>query len=132
MANVHAVHTTGATTVTTTTETVGATIGPFNINDPGGQGILLEGILSITAGTGTTSVTCRLRQGTGITGTVVGNAVSQTVTAGNTYLLSPMALDTTLSATNQQYVITVQQTGATANGTINYAVLSSVDAVAAE
>lgn len=129
MANQHSVAA-SAVTIVTTTETVIATLGPFNENQVApAQGITFDGNINMTVGTGGTAVTVRVRQGTAITGTLVGVAQVQTATAGNTINLPIGELDPTLIQVNAQYVVTVQQTAASANGTVNRVVFSCQDAV---
>lgn len=106
---------TSSVTITTTTETVLATLP--GINTYIGGAVRVECITSITAGTGTTAITVRLRRGTGITGTLVGNANAITVTAGNTVDIIQAGEDTPGEAASLQYVCTAQQTAASANGT---------------
>lgn len=128
MANLHAVAA-SAVTIPTTTETVVATLGPFAENQVSpAQGVAFDGNINITTGTGTTSVTVRVRQGTGITGTLVGVAQSQVATAGQTINIPISELDPTLVQPNAQYVVTVQQAAASANGTVNRAIFCCQDA----
>jgi hypothetical protein len=129
MANQHSVAA-SAVSVPTTTETVLATIGPFNENQvTPSQGIAFDGNINLLAGTGATAATVRVRQGTGITGALVGVAQVQTVTAGNTVNIPIAELDPTLVQVGAQYSVTVQQTAATGNGTVNRVVFSCQDAV---
>jgi hypothetical protein len=129
MANQHSVAA-SAVTIVTTTETVIATLGPFNENQVApAQGIAFDGNINMTVGTGGTAVTVRVRQGTAITGTLVGVAQAQTATAGNTINLPIGELDPTLIQVNAQYVVTVQQTAASGNGTVNRVIFSCQDAV---
>lgn len=128
MANLHAVAA-SAVTIPTTTETVVATLGPFTENQVSpAQGVAFDGNINITTGTGTTSVTVRVRQGTGITGALVGVAQSQVATAGQTINIPISELDPTLVQPNAQYVVTVQQAAASANGTVNRAIFCCQDA----
>lgn len=129
MANQHSVAA-SAVNVPTTTETIIATIGPFNENQVApAQGIAFDGNINMTIGTAGTAVTVRVRQGALVTGTLVGVAQAQTVTAGNTVNIPIAELDPTLVQVGAQYVVTVQQTAATANGTVNRVVFSCQDAV---
>jgi hypothetical protein len=130
--NLHVAQVTGAQTVTTTTELAVAQLVPYQVNNPGGQGVQLSGEASITTGTGTTAVVARIRQGNGITGSVVGNPITVTVTAGNTIEINPTELDPNNLLGNIGYSLTVQQTSATANGTVNFANLTAQDATAFE
>ena len=117
-----------AVNVPTTTETAVATVGPLNVNMPATeQGILVEATFNFTAGTAATSLTVRIRAGSGITGTVL---ITHTITvvAGTTYSVSVNALDATFSGAGLSvatYTVSVQQTAATGNGTVNQATLSA-------
>ena len=129
MANQHAVAA-SAVTIPTTTETVVATLGPFNENQSApAQGISFDGNINITSGTGTTAITVRVRAGTTTAGTLIGVAQSNVATAGQTINLPVAELDPTLVQANAQYVVTVQQTAASANGTVNRVVFACQDAV---
>jgi len=111
----------GSQTVTTTTEKVVATTAALSMG-PGQQGIWFSGDVEITPGTGTTAVTVKLRAGTSISGTQVDTTAAVPVTAGTATQIPYNLLDLTTEAEQaggQQYVITVTQTGATANGTVN-------------
>lgn len=107
------------TNIPTTTETVVATILTPPENQPTGQGMLINAQVNMTPGAGTTSVIVRIRQGS-LTGAVVGqpNAAPATAALANS-TFAAMELDTTvLYPVGNTYVITVQQTAATGNGTI--------------
>jgi len=130
-ANVHAVAA-SAVNVPTTTETVIATLTAFNEQQAGefAQGVLIQATVNFLPGTGTTAVVLRIRKGS-LTGTLVGVAQTTTVTAGAVTGLSCDELDTVLIQ-NVTYVLTAQQTGASANGTVNRVVLTAEDASAFE
>jgi hypothetical protein len=78
----------------------------------------IAGAMDLLAGTGTTAVVTRCRQGS-LTGAVVGVLETDTLAATNTGAI-PFDFKDTASGYAQAYVITVQQTGGTANGTVNY------------
>lgn len=107
-------------TITTTTETVAGTVTVAAVPGPGAR-IKLSGLAQVTAGTGTTALTLRWRRGSDATGTLIGEGdpIQGGVAAGST---SNLTLDTTDTPSgelaNQPYVLTVQQTGASGNGTI--------------
>lgn len=132
MANNHTVAA-SAVNVPTTTETVLATLGPFNENMAGefAQGVACDGNINFTAGTGATSITMRVRRG-GLTGALIGVAAVQTVTAGNVVNIPIAELDPTLVQVGVTYAVTLQQTAASANGTVNRVVFSCQDATAYE
>lgn len=131
MANLHTVSA-SAVNVPTTTETVLATVGPFSENQAGGQGVSFDGNINLTVGTGGTAATVRVRRGTDITGTLIGVAQSQTVVAANSVNLPIAELDPVTVQPNVTYVVTIQQTAASANGTVNRVVFSAQDATAFE
>lgn len=112
------------TPLVTTAETVAATIvcPPELQAAPTAQGLAVDGTVNVTGGTGTTAVTTRVRIGS-VTGVLVGAALVNTpVSATGVESYTYDAIDPTLSYPNGvTYVITVQLTGASANGTVNYA-----------
>ena len=131
MANLHSVAA-SAVNVPTTTETVIATVGPFNENQAlPAQGVNFDGNINITTGTGTTAVVVRVRAGS-LTGALVGVAQTQVATAGQTINIPISELDPTLVQANAIYVVTVQQTAASANGTVNRVIFACQDATAFE
>ena len=132
MANQHTAAA-SAVTVPTTTETVLATIGPFNENQAAGfgQGVAFDGNVNLTVGTAGTAATLRVRNG-GLTGTLIGSAQTQTVAAGNSVNIPISELDPTLVQVGVSYVVTVQLTAATANSTANRVIFSAQDANAYE
>lgn len=109
--------TTADTSVVTTTETVVATVTVATTPRDNAR-IQLKGFLQHTNGTNTTALTIRLRRGNGITGTVVGEANAEQIStaAGSTESHAIMAEDTPGEVVNQVYSLTIQQTGASANG----------------
>lgn len=124
-----------AVATTTNTEKVIATSPPTDYNNPAGQGNAITGTLNITAGTGTTAVVIKCRQGTTTGGAIVGPAagVSHTLAAGASANLSYDFLDPTVTPqANQQYSVTVTQTGGTGAGTVNYGVIGVSPATSAD
>jgi hypothetical protein len=109
----------GSVSVPTTTETAAIT-SPVLSLPPTPNGVVVRGNVNITAGTAATSVTVRVRQGSGTGGTAVGNAQVVTVAAGLVYDLA-IEVEDTSGPPSAQYTITVQQGAATGNGTINQA-----------
>ena len=101
-------------------ETVILTLGPFSVTQDGDP-INITGSIAVTAGTAATAVTVRVRRGTTTAGTLVGGAEPATVVAGNQYPLGFDALDFPGPVAGQQYVVTAQQTAATANGAVSFA-----------
>lgn len=113
-----------ATSIPTTTETVLATSPPLS-SDGGSQTVIAQATAGFTVGTGTTSVTVRIRRGNGITGTVVASQAGIQVTAGNTVVVTISGQDNPGEVADQVYSVTIQQAAASANG-VN--VLSSISA----
>lgn len=72
----------------------------------------------LTTGTMTTTVTPRIRRGTGITGTVVGEANAETIlnTAGSTEKYYLMACEDRSDVASVDYSFTLQQASANGNG----------------
>lgn len=115
---------TSAVTVTTTSETVLDTSDILTLAPLGGEGNRVHGVLNFTTGAGTTAVVVRVRQNT-LTGTVVGNAQTVTAAAAATLSIPYDVLDVGAASTPvQQYVVTIQQTAATGNGTGNQTTIS--------
>ena len=88
-------------------------------------GTLISASVNFLAGTGQTSVTLRIRQGSGIGGTLIGIAHTVTIVAASTYELAIQELDTSafgLAQQGGQYTLTAQCVGA-GPGTANAALL---------
>jgi hypothetical protein len=111
-------------TLVTTTEKALLVTTPIVDGIPGSiSPIRIAGTINVTPGTGTTSVVIRVRQGNGITGTALGNPVTHNVTAAAPTQLAFSAQDLSgwlTQAGGGSYAVTIQQTGATGNGTVNY------------
>jgi len=125
--NLHA-NSASAVNVVTTAETAIVTVTAFNVNQGAtGEGVYLSGDLYYTAPTGATAATLRVRQGSGTGGAVVNNPtpVALPVTAGSPVVHGFSALDSaTVLATGQQYTVTIQFTGATANASVSGVVVA--------
>lgn len=120
----HANMNTAAVTLTTTTETVLATLSPFAPNNPGGEGVVITFDTQVTTGTGVTALVYTIRQGTTTAGAVVGTALTVPATASAAQQPCGFSmLDTSALALKDlaglQYVVTVSQTGATGNGSVS-------------
>jgi hypothetical protein len=103
------------------TEGIIATTPAASFNNPAGQGNLISGVLNLTAGTGTTAVVLRVRSGPLVTSPLVGVAETDTLAAGASANIAFEFVDpAALNVVNQQYVVTLQQTGGTGAGTVNY------------
>lgn len=124
MRNRFETYVTADTTLTTTAETVVATLAGVATNRPG-QTLSFRGELTITTGGSTTAVTLRVRADS-LTGTVVGEAPADAVeaAAGSVETHSISVADTAPGEfSGRTYVLTAQQTGAAANGTVTLASL---------
>lgn len=109
------------TTLTTTSETTAVTTPAVSLANNGiPQKVCIKGAVNVLAGTGTTALTIRCRIGS-LTGAVLGNPLTVTLAAAATGQFAFEFLDTNMSNAALQYFITVQQTAASGNGTINQA-----------
>lgn len=86
-------------------------------------GVDINGFLNVTAGTAATLATIRIRQGSGITGTVVYQSEPFTVAAGSEYQVPYEGQDVSgfSGGAAAQYTVTIQMTAATGNSTVNSA-----------
>lgn len=111
---------TADTSIVTTAETVAATVSPVTTPGPGVP-VRLVGTAAVTAGATTSALTLRIRRGVDSTGVLIGEGdpIQGGVAAGST---TELALEVeerpTAELVSASYVLTVQQTAATANGTI--------------
>lgn len=111
--------TTTDTTLVTTAETVVATLAGVSTGQPG-QTVGLRGSARITTGTNTTAVTLRVRRDS-LTGTLVGEATAEQIeaaagsTEGHDIYVEESSPGEFIGRT---YVLTVEQTAATANGNV--------------
>lgn len=112
-------------TLTAAAESVVITSPPVNVNNPGGQGMEVSGVINVSAGTGTTAVVIKCHQGVGTGGAAVGPAggVPHTIAAGTNGQIAYSFLDPTTNAVGQQYTVTATQTAGTANGNAAYATI---------
>lgn len=108
---------TANTTIVTTAETVLATVS--GVSTPRKTTVNVKAWAQVTTGTNTTALTPRIRRGVDATGTLVGegNPVTIGAAAGGTEDLEIRVSDPGVDLANASYVLTVVQTGATANGT---------------
>ena len=109
-----------AVTLVTTAETVAVVLPVLAEQLAGGGGLVVRGYFNFIAGTGTTAVVTRVRQGSTTGGTLVGAADTQSVTAGNTTEITfGQVIPAGSVPYGNQFCVTVQQTAATGNGTVN-------------
>lgn len=111
-------------TVVTTAETVVATLNGVNPSPNTIVGLL--GWLAMTVGTAGTAVRIRIRRDS-LTGTVVADtgAVTAGIAAAAVAALDVNGDDSPGDVASQTYVMTVQQTAATGNATINAVALGA-------
>lgn len=127
MSSATATQSTAGATLTTTAETVAITSPVLAVNAPNGQGVLISGTVAGATGTGVTSVQVRVRIGSNTTsGTVVGLVMQESAAASSFYSFGFSVLDTSVGTPsapsgNAVYSVTVQQVGATGNGTVTLA-----------
>lgn len=110
---------TADTAIVTTAETVAVSI--TNINLPGpGRRVAIRAWAQVTTGTNTTALTPRIRRGTTASDTLVGEANAEQIetAAGNTEGLEVQVTDTPGELAGGAYCLTVEQTAASANGSI--------------
>lgn len=110
------------TTLVTTAETVVATLTGVT-SQQAGQLVELEGEINVTGGTTTSAFVLRVREDS-LTGNLVDEIATDTLasavgSAEDHMIRAEHAPTGELSG--KSYVLTVAQTGATANGTVNHA-----------
>ena len=107
------------------TETVVLT--SAGVSTPGPNATVeLHGVVNITTGTGGTAVVVNVRRGATASGTEVGTATTDTSTAGDKYTIPFSIEDTPGDVAGLVYSVTVTETGASADGTVNYAVIGGI------
>jgi hypothetical protein len=105
-------------TLVTTAETVVATTGPINLLIDAAL-VALYWLVFVTTGAGTGQLTYRIRRGTTTAGTLVNALAWQDAAAASTaYVRGGCYVDSPGSVAEQVYSLTMQQTGATGNGTV--------------
>jgi hypothetical protein len=109
-----------AQTVVTTAETAVQVTGVVPSPPSGGQGVRIRVSIQLTVGTAGTSLTVRVRQGNGLTGTIVGNPQAIVVAAG--IVATSVEYVDYAPPVNGQYTATVTVGAATGNSTVNQAV----------
>lgn len=112
-------------TLVTTTETVVATLS--GISTPRKRDITLKGWAQVTTGTSTTGVIMRIRRGTAITDTLVGEANTEQVSAaaGSTEGHDVETVDPGIDMASGSYVLTAQLVAASANGAVLQSTLTA-------
>lgn len=114
---------TGAQTVTTTSETVIATI---VVGTSGPNDVVMQAVCDLTLGASVTGVTLRVRRDS-VTGAVVGDPLLWTMPVATVprATMPFAAVDPARDCAGATYVLTVTQAGATGNGTVNFAQLTA-------
>lgn len=104
------------TPLVTTAETVVATLS--GVTTGRAKNVSLSAWAQLTTGTATTAVTPRIRRGTDATGTLIGegNPVTVGAAAGSTETFEVATIDDGVDLAGASYVLTLQQTAATGNG----------------
>lgn len=103
-------------------ETVIVSSKPVYTPGPGAT-VSLFGVVNITTGTAGTAVVVTLRRGSTTAGAVVGTATTDTTTAADHYTIPFEFVDEPGDVADLVYSVTVTETAATADGTVNYASL---------
>ena len=105
--------------VTTTTETVAISSGPVKVPYATCR-VAIKAWCQLTTGTATTTVATRIRRGTAITGTLVGeaNVEDVKVAAGLREPFFIMTSEDRANVDSVEYSLTVEQASASADGTI--------------
>lgn len=99
-------------------ETVVITTPALNPSLDNANVLVYGGMIINAIGTAGTQLTCRIRQGTTVTGTVVSPNVAFTVIAGNQYTASQMVIDSPGAVAGIQYSMTGTVANASANSTV--------------
>lgn len=105
-------------------ETVVATLAGISTVDATEQ-VTLDAIAQFTLGTTATAVTPRIRRGVDTTGPIVGEGNPVQGAAGNTVAVGLLERDVPGAVAGQSYVLTMQQTAATGNGSSLHSALSA-------
>lgn len=107
------------------TEIVAVSSVPISSPGPGAL-VNISGVVNITTnGTAATSVTVKVRRGTGITGTQIGTSVTVTSAASTSYCIPFEVQDAPGEVDSVQYSVTTIEVGGGANaGSIVYAIIN--------
>ena len=100
-------------------ETAVLTLSGVSVPGPGAD-VHLMGHVNVTAGTGATAIVVTVRRGTGTAGAIVGVAETDTLAAGNKESIPFDVVDAPGDVAGESYTVTTTETGATADGTVNY------------
>lgn len=109
-----------AVTLTTTTETLVAYSNRVELTLPTVRSII-KGWANVTQGGSTTALVARIRRGNGIAGAIVATATIFVTAANSPIEINVQFAEQLVNAEFADYSLTLQQTGAVANGTANLA-----------
>lgn len=111
--------TTTDVTLTTTTEGIAVTGGLVTVPRDNAF-VCVYAYSQLTTGAATTTVTPRIQRGSAVTGTVVGDATALTIqaAAGDEEQYSHFACEERTNVSAVQYNYSLQQAGASGNGTV--------------
>lgn len=109
-------------TVTTTTETEAVQSGRIAVPSQRVRAIIVA-IINLDSGAGTTAVTPRIRRGTTTSGTLVSEAIAHETTAAEAATWVVAAEEELTDLGHVEYIASVEQAGASGNGTVNNALI---------
>lgn len=112
--------------VVTTAETLIIIGNALTMSSPNGKAVV-RGWLDLTVGAGTTAITITIYRGSAIGGTVIGqkNPEAGDFTPGSTAHFDVEFIDLLVNVSGAQYCMSVTQTGATGNGTVQNALIDT-------
>jgi hypothetical protein len=116
----------GPVTVVTTAETLVVIGQPVTMPTASGK-YVVRGWMDLTVGAGTTAITVAVYRGAAIGGVVIGqkNAEAGDFTPGSIAHFEAEFIDPQQNVSQSQYCISVTQTGATGNGTVQNALIET-------
>jgi hypothetical protein len=116
----------GPVTVVTSAETLVVVGFPLTLQSGNGKAVV-RGWMDLTVGVGTTAITITIYRGPAIGGTIIGqkNPEAGDFTAGNTAHFDAEFIDLLSNVGGAQYCMSVTQTGATGNGTVQDALIDT-------
>lgn len=116
----------GTITVVTTAETLAVVGFPLTLSSGTGKAVI-RGWMDLTVGAGTTAITITIYRGPAIGGPVIGqkNPEAGDFTPGSTAHFEAEFVDVLQNVGAAQYCMSVTQTGATGNGTVQDALIDT-------
>lgn len=88
--------------------------------------VTLFGVVNVTAGTSATAIVVKVRRGSTTAGVEVGTAETTTAVATDDYSIPFACWDQPGEVAGATYCVTVTETAATADGTVNVASLAAI------